>query len=90
MIDLNLFFDHSRNVAMAAKFWAKLANAPSFGVVAFWIDKLGPVTSDITRLQIVIFGMIQHKLAYPTEYLRKCQTDLHQIFRVSRHMGGYD
>jgi len=35
MIDLNLHFDYSRNVAMTTNFRAKLANQPSFGMMAF-------------------------------------------------------
>jgi len=35
MIDLNLFSDSSRDVAMASNFRAKLANKPLFGTLMF-------------------------------------------------------
>jgi len=46
------------------------------------IDKIGP--------ESVTFRMIRQKVAYPSEYARKCCTDLYQIFNVDRYMDGND
>jgi len=35
VFDVTLFFDSLRDVAMAANFWATLADLPSFGTLAF-------------------------------------------------------
>jgi len=43
--------------------------------------KFSPVAPEIIMVEIETFGMTRQKLAYPTKYLRKYWTDLHQIFR---------
>jgi len=52
------------------------------------LANFGPVTPEITRVEIATFGMIRQDLTYPVKYLRRYSIDLHPIFRVGRHISG--
>ena len=41
-------------------------------------------------LKVTTFAAIWQKLAYHAKYFRISLTDLYQISRLDRHMGGYD
>jgi len=46
------------------------------------LTKIGPVTPEVVRETTAPFWARRQKSAYPTKYLRKYKTDLHQLFAL--------
>jgi len=85
MIDLERFKTR-RNMAVPIQkhLMSKIGNTVATSCAN--LIKIGPVMPEIANVTIAPYWTRRQKSAYPTEYLGKYKTNLHQLFSVGRHM----